>query len=74
MDQYAQVLLSFPPETLPSDNESYDKAAKIHLSQLSRILRETSADLIEFGPELIEVRSLSPVLPSTSPLLAHLMM
>ena len=65
MDQYASVLLSFPPETPPADNESYDRAAKSHLNQLSRILKEKSADLIEFGPALIEVSSPSACLISS---------
>ena len=55
MDEYASVLLSFPPEPIPSDNVTYDKAVKGHLNRISHILKEKSADLIQFGPQLLEV-------------------
>lgn len=56
-NQYAAILLSFPPESTPRDNAVYDNAAKNHLSQLSRILKENSAELIAYGPQLLEVRN-----------------
>ncbi len=57
MDQYATVLLSFPPDTTPHDDiHLYDKAAKHHLNQLSQILKENSADLIKDGPRFLDVR------------------
>ena len=55
MDEYASILLSFPPEPIPSDNVTYDKAVKGHLNRISHILKEKSADLIQFGPQLLEV-------------------
>lgn len=67
MDQYAVVLLSFPPDLpapespesptpTPHDYAAYDKAAKNHLNQLSHLLKENSADLITHGPQLLGVR------------------
>lgn len=67
MDQYASVLLSFPPEgeaTTPRDNETYDRAVNVHLTKVSRILREQSADLIQYGPELLQL--LDPAVNSLS--------
>ncbi|RYP55368.1 hypothetical protein DL768_000123 [Monosporascus sp. mg162] len=64
MDQYAAVLLSFPPEDTPPDLESYDKAVKNHLNQVTRILKDRSADLITYGPQILEL--LNPAVHSLS--------
>ncbi|KAI1081181.1 hypothetical protein F5B20DRAFT_537136 [Whalleya microplaca] len=64
MDQYASTLLSFPPEPLPLDNDSYDKFAKGHLNKVSRLLKDRSADLIARGPQLLEL--LDPAVNSLS--------
>ncbi|KAH9999768.1 hypothetical protein F4779DRAFT_605114 [Xylariaceae sp. FL0662B] len=64
MDQYASTLLAFPPEAHHVDNETYDKVVKSHLTKLSKLLKDRSADLIAHGPQLLEL--LNPALNSLS--------
>ncbi|KAI0601248.1 hypothetical protein F4775DRAFT_437940 [Biscogniauxia sp. FL1348] len=64
MDQLAPVLLAFPPENRLIDNDGYDKAVKIHLSRLTKLLKDNHADLVLHGSQLLEL--LNPAVNSLS--------
>ncbi|KAI1363850.1 cop9 subunit, partial [Xylaria arbuscula] len=55
MDQCASALLAFPPQSDPTDNEEYHKAAVLHTQRLSKMLKERSKDLVVFSIELLNV-------------------
>ncbi|KAJ3572136.1 hypothetical protein NPX13_g5154 [Xylaria arbuscula] len=55
MDQCASALLAFPPQSDPTDNEEYHKAAVLHTQRLSKMLKERPKDLVVFSTELLNV-------------------
>ncbi|KAF2964923.1 hypothetical protein GQX73_g8631 [Xylaria multiplex] len=55
MDQYASALLAFPPQNEPADNETYHKAAMLHIQRISKMIKERPKDLVAFSAELINV-------------------
>ncbi|KAI5858168.1 hypothetical protein GGS23DRAFT_586879 [Durotheca rogersii] len=67
MDRLASALLAFPPGASLdglSDNAAFDQAVKPHVSNLSKILSDHSAELIGHAPQLLEL--LDPAVNSLS--------
>ncbi|KAI1822047.1 cop9 subunit [Xylaria intraflava] len=57
MDQYANILLSFPPQGDDPivDNEDYHKTAQLHVQLLEDMLKEHTRDLVTCSTELLNV-------------------
>ncbi|KAI0535427.1 cop9 subunit [Xylaria digitata] len=55
MDQYASALLAFPPQNEPDDNETYHKAAMLHVQRILKMIKERAKDLTAFSAELFNV-------------------
>lgn len=64
MEHLYSTLSSFPPEGPLQGLALYDKTAKQHLNRLSRLLKENMADLVHFGPQLLDL--LDPAVHSLS--------
>ncbi|ORY57292.1 uncharacterized protein BCR38DRAFT_461424 [Pseudomassariella vexata] len=64
MDQCAAVCLAFPPEDLLADNQTYHKAVGVHLTQLSKLLKESTTTLVTHGLQLLEL--MDPAVKSLS--------
>ncbi|KAI0885654.1 uncharacterized protein GGS22DRAFT_131988 [Annulohypoxylon maeteangense] len=67
MDMIASTLLAFPPGAnldCFGDNASYNTSVKAHVSKLSKLLQDQNAELIDHGPDLLDI--LDPAINSLS--------
>ncbi|KAI1662660.1 hypothetical protein F4813DRAFT_341470 [Daldinia decipiens] len=59
MEQLAATLLAFPESNSANsslvDNVTFDAAAKLHVSKLSKLLKDHNASLVAHGPRLIDM-------------------
>ncbi|KAI1419704.1 cop9 subunit [Xylaria sp. FL1777] len=56
MDQCVSALLAFPPpQSDVADNETYHKAALLHVQRLTKMIREQAQDLVAYSPEILNV-------------------
>ncbi len=56
MDICASVFLSFPPDNEPvSDNETYDRAVKVFVAKLNKLIKEHGPTVQASAAELLGV-------------------
>ncbi|GAW21457.1 hypothetical protein ANO14919_109760 [Xylariales sp. No.14919] len=55
MDQYASTLLAFPSQDGPVDDETYHRAALVHVQRITKLVRERAKDLVAYNTELFNV-------------------
>jgi len=65
MDHCAYVLLAFPGDIEPTDNELYHKAVRQHVQKVERLMKENAANFSNLAGQLLEV---SPILASLLPI------
>ncbi|KAM7217848.1 COP9 signalosome complex subunit 3 [Rhypophila decipiens] len=55
MDHCASVLLAFPHTSELADNEDYDKAARIHVQKVDKLIKENGGNFPIFAEQLLDI-------------------